>query len=70
MKVIDPCCDCHEEGSEIIDNYIRLAFARTGVQYNGKPWIYCPWCGAQNRTADGSQLLAENYIPQQTEFPQ
>lgn len=48
--IYKPCCDYHEEGSRKIDNIIFTASARAGGSvYDGKPWIYCPWCGAQTR---------------------
>ena len=58
MQVIKTCCEYHDEGSEKINAFIMTASARAGKSlYDGKPWIYCPWCGEQIRTKDGLSAL-------------
>jgi len=40
------CCDYYQTGLDKINNIIALQVVRTGKQvYDGKPFVYCPWCG-------------------------
>lgn len=41
------CCDEWEQNIRKIDNFITLQFVRTGTQYDGVPFKYCPWCGKE-----------------------
>lgn len=40
-------CSCKDwkPNVEKINSYINTAWARTGQEYTGKPFVYCPWCG-------------------------
>ena len=40
-----PCeCDDYKENAPKIDSFVMLGFTH-GMEYDGKPWEYCPWCG-------------------------
>ncbi len=39
------CCELWKKGIDIINRYIEIQFVRTGKQYSGIPFYYCPWCG-------------------------
>jgi len=45
------CCDYYQTGLDKINNIIALQVVRTGKQvYDGKPFVYCPWCGKKTPT--------------------
>ena len=46
------CCKDWEENLPKINAPIELQFIRTGVQYTGKPFVYCPWCGIARTEGD------------------
>ena len=45
---LNPCIDWVENLPKI-NAQIELQFIRSGVQYDGLPFRYCPWCGQRNR---------------------
>jgi len=50
-----PICQCKEWelGIAKLNAPIDLQFARSGgkIQYDGKPFKFCPWCGGKSREA-------------------
>lgn len=53
------CCAEWEPGIAAIDHYIKLQYARTGIDgYKGKPFSFCPWCGA-SKTSAVSEIEAQ-----------
>ena len=42
-----PNCDDWAENIEAISGPVRLAQIRSGKQAHFKPFVYCPWCGAE-----------------------
>lgn len=44
------CCDYYQNGMDKINSFIVTASIRAGENmYDGKPFVYCPWCGANTR---------------------
>jgi hypothetical protein len=41
------CCDAFASGMREIDSYIALEAVRTGQEYTGGKFKYCPWCGSK-----------------------
>lgn len=42
------CCEDFKPNADKIDAFILLQHARSGGThaYTGKPFVFCPWCGA------------------------
>ncbi len=46
----ETCCDYYQEGLDKLNAPIILATVRAGHDtYDGKPFVYCPWCGKKTR---------------------
>lgn len=44
------CCEYHQIGLDKINGFITTASIRAGENlYDGRPFDYCPWCGAKIR---------------------
>ncbi len=44
------CCDYYQEGLDKLNAPIILASVRAGYNlYDGKPFVYCPWCGKKTK---------------------
>ena len=60
------CCEFYQEGMDKLNAPIILATLRAGKQtYDGKPFNYCPWCGA----AKTQQALTQNTDPDLSKCP-
>lgn len=41
------CCADWKPQCDKINGYIVLDYVRSGVQYSGIPFRFCPWCGTK-----------------------
>jgi hypothetical protein len=50
----EECCDDWKPNVDKINSFITTACARAGKYdlYDGKPFVFCPWCGAARATRD------------------
>jgi len=51
---VNDCCEYYQEGMDAVNAPIHLLAARNPDQrhYPGKPFEYCPWCGAKTKKED------------------
>jgi hypothetical protein len=42
------CCPDWNQGRNAIRNVVAMAF-KNGITYNGKPFVFCPWCGRKRQ---------------------
>jgi len=44
-------CDCKEwkRSIEILNGYLTMGMIHGMGDYQGKPFVYCPWCGKKRK---------------------
>lgn len=54
----EACCDDWNANIKKLNAPIELQAIRSGFkwQYDGKPFQFCPWCGAPYRAERGEQF--------------
>jgi hypothetical protein len=72
-------CNCRDWAENIpyLDDMLLLRWLHGGKQYEGKPFVYCPWCGTRltslaklARNASGIGWGYGDYVREQIETVQ
>lgn len=61
MHNVECTCDDWKQNIDLVNGPIQLQFVRTGVQYAGKKFTHCPWCGVELRRKP-MQMLFTNEL--------